>query len=91
MRASYTGAGGYTNWELSADRASVARRLLVEYGLPADQVVGVVGRAATEPLSDDPFAAAETGVSPCCCARRARRSERTRCDTQLLRFPKHNQ
>ncbi len=53
----YSGAGGYTNWELSADRASVARRLLVASGLPAEQVVGVVGRAATEPLSEDPFAA----------------------------------
>lgn len=46
----YRTANGYTNWELSADRANAARRLLVETGLKTDRVALVQGRAATEPL-----------------------------------------
>ena len=38
-------AAGYGNWELSADRANAARRLLHSYGLPAKQVVEVRGFA----------------------------------------------
>ncbi|MEL6768708.1 MAG: flagellar motor protein MotB [Pseudomonadota bacterium] len=49
-------AGGYTNWELSADRANAARRLLVAAGLPAGRFTGVIGRADSEPRGDDPFA-----------------------------------
>jgi chemotaxis protein MotB len=36
---------GYGNWELSADRANAARRLLHHYGLPAQKVVEVRGFA----------------------------------------------
>lgn len=36
---------GYSNWELSADRANAARRLLHTYGLRDDQVVEVRGYA----------------------------------------------
>lgn len=46
----------YSNWELSADRANVARRLLIEEGLSTSKVRGVVGRADADPLSDDPAA-----------------------------------
>jgi chemotaxis protein MotB len=35
----------YTNWELSADRANAARKLLVESGLNAKQLVSVTGYA----------------------------------------------
>lgn len=49
--------GNYTNWELSADRANTARRLLGRFGLAEHRVERVTGRAATELLSDDPFAA----------------------------------
>ena len=38
----------YTNWELSADRANAARRILEEYGLDASRVVEVTGLAATQ-------------------------------------------
>ena len=37
------GANGYSNWELSADRANAARRLLRTYGIQARQVVEIRG------------------------------------------------
>ena len=47
---------GYTNWELSSERALSARRLLINSGIPNEQIVEVTGKADTEPFSDDPFA-----------------------------------
>ena len=41
----YSGKGNYTNWELSADRANAARRLMQQTGLRADQVSQVRGFA----------------------------------------------
>ncbi|MGA2966784.1 MAG: flagellar motor protein MotB [Terriglobales bacterium] len=41
----YTGKGSYSNWELSADRANAARRLMQQSGLSADQVSQVRGFA----------------------------------------------
>jgi chemotaxis protein MotB len=40
----------YTNWELSADRANSARRVLESSGLRAGQVQRVTGYADTQPL-----------------------------------------
>ncbi len=42
-------ADGYTNWELSADRANSARRVMEHAGLRPDQVAQVRGYAATKP------------------------------------------
>jgi len=51
------GPGGYSNWELSADRANAARRVLVNGGLPAERIIEVQGKASTEPLNlEDPRA-----------------------------------
>jgi len=41
---------GYSNWELSADRANAARRWLSEIDVPESRIDRVVGKAATEPL-----------------------------------------
>ncbi len=41
----YSSNNGYTNWELSADRANAARRLLQEDGVRQDQVSQVRGYA----------------------------------------------
>jgi chemotaxis protein MotB len=41
---------GYTNWELSADRANTARRVLESSGLRTGQVQRVTGYADTVPL-----------------------------------------
>ena len=47
----------YTNWELSSDRASAVRRMLVAQGVLPDRIGGVTGRAATRPyLTEDPKA-----------------------------------
>lgn len=40
--------GGYSNWELSADRANAARRLLEGEGLESARFTSVVGRADKE-------------------------------------------
>jgi chemotaxis protein MotB len=44
------GAAGYSNWELSADRANASRRELVAGGLPDEQVLRVQGLAASTPF-----------------------------------------
>jgi chemotaxis protein MotB len=52
----YISRTGYSNWELSADRANASRRVLLEFGVPFERVARVVGMAATEPLvSDNPI------------------------------------
>ena len=46
---------GYTNWELSADRALASRRALIAAGVPENRIDRVVGRADTDPLvTNDP-------------------------------------
>jgi chemotaxis protein MotB len=55
---------GYTLWDLSADRAKAARRVLAENGLPYDHFYSVVGKADAEPLfPDDPFLASNRRIS----------------------------
>jgi chemotaxis protein MotB len=48
--APYNGAQGYSNWELSADRANAARRALLDGGLVEDKIARVVGLAASVPF-----------------------------------------
>ena len=43
----FSKSGVYTNWELSADRANAARRIMEQGGLHGHQVVGVRGFADT--------------------------------------------
>jgi len=46
---------GYSNWELSADRANSARRELQHFDVPEKRIARVVGKSDTEPfLPDDP-------------------------------------
>ena len=61
-----SGAGerGYSNWELSADRANASRRELLSGGLPEDQVLRVQGLAASNPFDrKDPAAPANRRIS----------------------------
>lgn len=47
------GDTGYTNWELSADRANAARRALISGGLSPDKIARVVGTASTVLFDQD--------------------------------------
>ncbi len=44
------GVGGYSNWELSSDRANASRRELIAGGLKDDRVLRVQGLAASVPF-----------------------------------------
>lgn len=48
--APYNNDHGYSNWELSADRANAARRALLAGGLDEGKIAEVVGLAAAVPL-----------------------------------------
>jgi chemotaxis protein MotB len=58
------GARGYSNWELSADRANASRRELVAAGMPDDKLARVVGLAASDLLEpDNPLAPVNRRIS----------------------------
>jgi len=65
----HTTAGGrsvdpaYTGWDLSAERANVARQILAEYGVPSNQFYAVIGKSDSEPLfPNDPYLASNRRV-----------------------------
>jgi chemotaxis protein MotB len=54
----------YDNWNLSADRANAARRLLLRSGIDRNRIREVSGKADTDPLlKDDPAAAQNRRIS----------------------------
>lgn len=58
------GGQGYTNWELSADRANSARKELVKSGLREEKMMRVVGLSSSVPyVKDDPLAATNRRIS----------------------------
>jgi len=58
------GERGYSNWELSADRANASRRELVAGGLPDERVLRVQGLASSTLFdSGDPNSAANRRIS----------------------------
>ena len=58
------GERGYSNWELSADRANATRRELLAGGLPDEHVLRVLGLAASVPfVPADPRAPANRRMS----------------------------
>ena len=48
-----SGERGYSNWELSVDRANASRRELVAAGMPDDKLARVVGLSSTDLLLPD--------------------------------------
>ena len=59
-----SGERGYSNWELSADRANASRRELVAGGMPEDKVARVMGLGSSIPLEPaDPLAPANRRIS----------------------------
>jgi chemotaxis protein MotB len=58
------GEKGYSNWELSADRANASRREMVVGGLQEGKMLRVVGLAAAVPLlKDDPMSPTNRRIS----------------------------
>jgi chemotaxis protein MotB len=58
------GERGYSNWELSADRANASRRELIAGGLPEDRVLRVQGLASSSLFdSTDPLSAVNRRIS----------------------------
>lgn len=56
--------GGYSNWELSVDRANAARRLLIGDGVEPARITGVQGKADTELKNKaDPLAASNRRIT----------------------------
>jgi len=52
-----SGAAGYSNWELSADRANASRREMMAAGMKESKVLRVVGLASSVPMkADDEYA-----------------------------------
>lgn len=49
----YNGPDGITNWDLSADRANSARKVLGTSGVTDDRIFEVTGKAGTDPLYPD--------------------------------------
>ncbi|HXJ01042.1 MAG TPA: flagellar motor protein MotB [Micropepsaceae bacterium] len=61
--AKFVGAGGLTNWELSAARANAARAVLAAEGIDSDRIFQVSGKAGSDPLlPDDPYASANRRI-----------------------------
>ncbi|MCK4655933.1 MAG: OmpA family protein, partial [candidate division Zixibacteria bacterium] len=51
----FGGGSNYTNWELSADRANTARRVMLAAGMAPDRIKEIRGFAANQPrFRDDP-------------------------------------
>ena len=58
------GGAGYSNWELSADRANASRRELIAGGMPGEHVLRVQGLAASSPFDhQDPMAPTNRRIS----------------------------
>lgn len=64
-RSSYSNADrGYSNWELSSDRANASRRELVAAGMPDDKLARVVGLASSNLLDTlNPLSPANRRIS----------------------------
>ena len=64
-RAAYGNASrGYSNWELSADRANASRRELAAAGMPEEKMVRVVGMGSSLPFDPaDPLAPSNRRIS----------------------------
>ena len=64
-RSSYGNAArGYSNWELSADRANASRRELAASGMPEDKLARVVGMGSSLPLDPkDPLSPSNRRIS----------------------------
>ena len=64
MRCAYSGGPvGYSNWELSGERANAARRALVAGGMHDEKMLQVRGLADVLPLNSKSPTSRPTGAS----------------------------
>ncbi len=69
------GERGYSNWELSADRANASRRELLAGGMDEDKIMRVVGLGSAVPLiASDPLDPANRRISIVVMKRKAARA-----------------
>ena len=62
--APYNSDNGYSNWELSTDRANASRRALTAAGLDPARIARVIGRADQDPfIPEDPFSPQNRRIS----------------------------
>jgi chemotaxis protein MotB len=62
--AAFVSDKGYSNWDLSADRANASRRILQTAGVANDRVYQVSGKAGSEPLfPNDPYLVGNRRIS----------------------------
>ncbi len=60
----FSGREGYSNWELSSQRALAFRRTLIGLGIKDKQIARVIGKASTQPfLKNDPEAPQNRRIS----------------------------
>ncbi len=60
----FSSGSGYSNWELSTDRANASRRALLDAGLDPRRIESVAGRADQEPLiAEDPYSPRNRRIS----------------------------
>jgi chemotaxis protein MotB len=57
--ATYGSTAGYSNWELSADRANATRRVLMEAGITPARFMSISGVADTQPINTSDLYAPE--------------------------------
>jgi len=63
-RTPYASSNGYSNWELSADRANAARRELVAGGMPEEKIGRVVGLSSSVLFdTENPFSPINRRIS----------------------------
>lgn len=71
------GERGFSNWELSANRANASRREMIAGGLEPSRVAQVVGLADTDPMiEDDPLNPANRRISIIVLTRKAEQALR---------------
>ncbi|WP_370264487.1 flagellar motor protein MotB [Limnobacter sp.] len=59
-----SGVKGYSNWELSAERANASRREMTAAGMPDSKMLRVVGLASSLPFEEkDPYAAVNRRIA----------------------------
>jgi chemotaxis protein MotB len=72
------GERGYSNWELSADRANASRRELVAGGMTDDKIMRVVGLGSAVPMdAADPLNASNRRISIVVLKRKAEEAVRS--------------